>query len=163
MACEMAIVRLHDAWARFCREVVILSACGNAVTLGGSIIPAAPGISLRSEVIPRLLSTYRKRRYEPHWAESQQCIEAAKRLKIGNLSTFSAAIGATNSPIEAITHVRNFYAHRKHGSSRRALNTGVFRGAGPDVFALAAYGRAGETYVEAWSADLILVATAAIQ
>src|SRR3546814_18217376 len=61
LTCEMCVLRLHDAWARFCRELVIASAIGHTFTLGGTVLKAAPGISSRASVIPALLATYRKR------------------------------------------------------------------------------------------------------
>ena len=65
LACEMAIIRLQDAWSRFCRELVILSAIGKTETIGGVILSPSPGVKNRSSVIPLLLSTYARRRYKP--------------------------------------------------------------------------------------------------
>jgi hypothetical protein len=75
LAAEMAVIRMYDAWARYCRELVILSASGNTVTLNGVIIPAV--VKRRSDVIPALLATYKESRYEPKWARATDCIEAA--------------------------------------------------------------------------------------
>jgi hypothetical protein len=161
LAGEMAIIRIHDAWARYCRELVILSASGNTVTLNGIVVPAV--VKRRSDVIPILLATYRKRRYAPKWARATECIEAASRLKIANIGTVAAALGATNSPADEIRHIRNYYAHRRHGAAIRAIACGVFVGTSPVVFDLDGYKNAGETFLESWVNGLLLVAIAASQ
>lgn len=112
LVCEMAVLRLHDAWARFCRELVVLSAGCKPYTATGSWLALAPGITCRKDVIPKLLSTYNKTKYEPSWSTAAKCLDAAQRLATPNLSTVTAAVGATNSPAEELRNVRNFYAHR---------------------------------------------------
>src|SRR5689334_23093201 len=68
LACEMAVIRLHDAWARCCRDLVIVSACGNTTTLGGSALARSPLVNGKvGSVVPALLSTYKNRRTEPKW------------------------------------------------------------------------------------------------
>jgi hypothetical protein len=161
LAAEMAIVRLYDAWARYCRELIILSASGNTVTLSGAVVPAV--VSKRSDVVPTLLSTFKKQQYEPKWASAPPCIDAAKRLNISNLSTVSAALSASNSPAEEIRNVRNFYAHRKKGAASLALSCNRFRGKIPNVFELSSYGATGVPHMDEWIDGLILVATAASQ
>lgn len=162
LAAEMSVIRMHDAWARYCRELVILSAWGNSTTLSGSIIPAV--VRKRSDVMPTLLSTFaRRKQYEPKWASATECIDAANRLRTANLGTLAAAMGATNSPAEELRHVRNYYAHRRRGAAARAIACNVFSGAKPVVFDLSAYKNAGETVLDSWTKGLILVATAASQ
>lgn len=164
LTCEMVVIRLHDAWTRFCREVIIRSAIGNINTLGGMRLVPVVGVTDRASAIEALMNTYRKRTYEPRWGDASECLDAATRLKIGNIATVSAAIGATNSPAESIRHVRNFYAHRKEGSAARAITTGCFYGAKyPDVFQLRQYTTGGVTVVASWTSGLILIATAAVQ
>jgi hypothetical protein len=113
---EMCVVRLHDAWARFCRELVVVSAGGEPVTAGGAVVARAAGINQVGDVIPTLRSTYSRRQQrhwrEPRWADAATCIDAAQRLAITNIATVSAAIGATPSPVEHVRRVRNFIAHR---------------------------------------------------
>jgi hypothetical protein len=158
----MSVIRLYDAWARYSRELIILSAWGNSVTLSGAVVPAV--VKRRSDVIPTLLATYTKRRqYEPKWASATECIDAASRLKIANLGTIAAALGATNSPAEEIRNVRNYYAHRRQGAAARAIACRVFIGTKPIVFDLAAYKNAGETILDSWTKGLMLVATSASQ
>lgn len=160
LTAEMAVIRMHDAWARYCRELVILSASGDTLTLSGVVVPAA--IKRRMDVIPTLLAAYpRKRWFEPKWASAAECIGAAKLLKIANLATLAGALGATNSPAEEIRNVRNYYAHRGQGTAARAIACRVFIGHRPIVFDLTAYRNPGETYMDSWTNGLILVATSA--
>jgi len=162
LAAEMAVIRLYDAWARYCRELIILCACGNSTTLNGAVIPAV--VTKRADVMPVLLSTYsRRKQYEPKWASASECIDAAKRLNVANLGTLSAALGATNSPAEEIRNVRNYYAHRRRGAKQRAMACNVFAGSKPIVFDLARYRTSGETFLDSWISGLILVATSASQ
>lgn len=167
LTCEMVVIRLHDAWARFCRELIILSAVGRTVTLGGApLSPSSTSITNCSLVIPALLSTYRskKRVFEPRWAVAQECIEAGKRLGIHNYSTVAAALGAVNSPADNIRCVRNYYAHRKRGTAEKAITTKLFSSTTqPRIFELAAYTSGGSRVIESWVDGLVLIATAAAQ
>jgi histidinol dehydrogenase len=85
-------------------------------------------------------------------------------LGVGNLSTISAAIGASNSPAEAIRNVRNFYAHRTMETAEKAMKTGYFtESTRPIVFDLASYATGGKTVIESWVLELWTVASAAIE
>lgn len=167
LTCEMAVIRLHDAWARFCRELVILSAVGHTITLGGvQLSPSNAAIRSHSSVIPILLSTYRRRGrvFEPKWADAGECVGAARRLSIMNLSTVAAALGAVNSPANDIRRVRNFYAHRRKDAAMNAAATNLFSNPlRPIVFELASYTQGGDRVIESWVTRLIDVAMAAAQ
>lgn len=163
LAAEMVVIRLHDAWARFCRDTVISSASGTR-TLGGTLIPPAAGITSRSRVIPVLLSKYKKRKFEPKWADANECIDAAQRLAVSNLASLSAALGASNSPADSIRRVRNFYAHRGFNTASEAGKTGLFANPlFPDVYQLSMYSSGGSTVIESWVSGLVNVGTAATQ
>lgn len=167
LACEMIVVRLHDSWTRFCRELVVLSAYGSTTTLGGNAISKSnPRITNRASVVPLLLSSlYRKQqRNEPRWGTASECIDASTRLQIQNLSTVASALGATNSPGDELRIVRNFYAHRRKNTSIQAIGTGHFsHRCQPVVFHLNALSSAGMTVFDTWVQGLEAVATAAIQ
>lgn len=165
LACEMAIIRLHDAWARFCRQLIILSAFGRTTTLGGvQLPPCSSTITKKHLVIPTLLSTYKKRSFEPRWADAKECIDAGQRLVIANVSTVAAALGAINSPADDIRRIRNFYAHRGMDTARDALATNVFSNLTcPEIFDLALYTTGGNRVIESWTSSLSLVAVAACQ
>lgn len=167
LTCEMTIVRMHDAWARYCRELIILSAVGRTVTLTGTpLLPASSAITGCSLVVPELLATYRKknRMYEPRWGDAKECIDAGKRLAIRNYATVAAALAAVDSPADDIRNVRNYYAHRTRGTAEKAALTKIFSvSTQPSVFELAAYKKGGNRIIESWANGLILIATAAAQ
>jgi len=164
LACEMAVIRLHDAWARFCRELIVLSAFGRTVTLSGVPIPPCHRSIKRCHLVIPTLLVRGGYRFEPRWADSTACIRAAQRLAIANFSTVSAALGATNSPAEEIRHARNFYAHRQKGTAQKSGATNLF--VSPvrlEVFDLAAYTIGNVSVVESWVDNLNIVALAAAQ
>ena len=166
LTCEMTVVRLHDAWARFCRELVILSAFGRTVTLSGlPVHPCNASITRCNSVIPYLLATPGPRyRWEPRWADATECIKAATRLSVANLATVSSALAASHSPAEEIRRVRNFYVHRMKRTVQDAVSTGLFpQPMRPDVFELAAYTTGSVRVIESWVSNFVLVATAAAQ
>ncbi len=125
LSAEMSVIRLYDAWARFCREIIVLSAGGRPCTANGYRLPPVPGINEISEVIPFLFDSYPRRyrpRFEPNWARPDKAIQAGQRLNIPNKFTVEAALGATNSPAENLRPVRNFLAHRGKNSANRVRN-----------------------------------------
>lgn len=109
---DMSIVLVHDSWARFCRTSVVVSAACKPFTLSGVKLPKAPGVTTSASVVPVLMATYRRRRYEPRWADATECIDAASRLQIANRTTLAGAIGASGSPADSIRILRNFLVHR---------------------------------------------------
>ena len=166
LACEMAVIRLHDAWARFCRELVVLSAFGRTVTLSGVFLPPChPSVKRCHLVIPRLLATPGKKyRFEPRWADATECIQAAQRLAVANFPTISAALAATNSPAEDIRKVRNFYAHRIKRTAQESRTTNLFsHRTRLEVFDLTGYTTGSVRVIESWANNLNLVAIAAAQ
>ncbi len=168
LTCEMSVIRLYDSWARFCRAAVIISAYGKTETLSGTLLTASslPSITSRAQVIPTLLSTFKKKKhlYEPDWDRADQCIDAGRRLVIQNLSTMAAALGAVNSPADEIRHVRNFYAHRRQDSCANALSTNCFPVLRrPVVFRLNDYTTGGTTVIASWIQRLLAIAVAAVQ
>lgn len=162
---EFVVIRLHDAWARFCRELIVVSAYGKITTLGGTrLATSLPVIKSRGDVIPTLMGMYAKRRNEPSWFSAVECCDAGTRLCIQNLATVSAALGAANSPANHIREIRNFYAHRKKESAIKAVSTRPFLGPhSPAVFRLNDYLPGGATVLETWVQELIAIATAAMQ
>ena len=152
LACEMVVVRLHDSWARCCRDLVICSACGNTKTLAGSVLLASPLVKGgEGSVIPALLATYTKRKSEPKWFDAVECIEAAQRLKVKNLTSVAAGLGATTSPADIVRNIRNFYAHRGMRTAREAGQYGIFSTpVAPDVFEIADAARPGLSHLDAW-------------
>ena len=116
---ELCVIRLHDAWARFCRELVVTSAYAKPLTAQGTRVPRAPGVKRRDQVIPEFTATY-------PWYVSRQCLDAAKRLKVSNYSAIASGIGVSfpdmsPSPNDQVRLVRNFFAHRHQESADKAL------------------------------------------
>lgn len=164
LCAEMAVVRLHDAWARFSRELVLQSAACAPTTAAGVLIPRAPGIRRRRDVIPVLLATYRKRVFEPRWAAAKEAIDAAQRLRIANLGTVAAALGAMNSPSEEIRLVRNYFAHRSESTVAEIRAHPSLGGRALNWKALASdQVGPGVMRIEQWIIRLRAIAEAAIQ
>jgi hypothetical protein len=162
---EMAVVRLHDSWARFCRRLIVMSAGGKPWTGSRLRLRLAPGIRKPGDVIPLLLATYKSPAHEPKWYDSAACIGAAKRLKIQNLSTVSGAIGSVPSPADELRRVRNFFVHRGREAAIQ-VRTCPSLSSVPrlDLESLAG-GKVypGTTRMEQWVNQLRLIAVAAIQ
>ena len=165
LAAEMGVVRLHDAWARFSRNLVIVSAGGRPYTENGLRLRTAPGVKRIQDVIPTLLSSYKKRTLEPPWAIPKESIDAAQRLAIHNFTTFSAAIGSTPSPAEEMRPLRNFVAHRGKGTANAVRQQGFFfYGDRVSIEAVAGdFVQPGITRFEHWVAGMQIIARAAIQ
>ena len=165
LTCEMAVVRLHDSWARCCRDLVICSACGNTPTLTGILLARSPLVTGgEGSVIRALMGTYRTKKSEPKWFDSTECIEAAQRLKVQNLMAIAGGLGATTSPANILRSIRNFYAHRGRRTAREAGQYGIFaKPELPDVFELGALARPGLSHLDAWILGLTDTLRAAAQ
>jgi hypothetical protein len=161
---EMAVIRLHNCWARFCREIILSSAADMPLTSNGAKVSKAPNIRRRGEVVP-LISRLTGNRYEPKWATASKALLAAQRLQISNLATVSAALGAMNSPAEDLRHIRNFFAHRCKGTADeiRLLNWFSSNSSMETEALLCANVLGGVTRFESWILGLENVARMAIQ
>lgn len=166
LCCEMAVIRLHDAWSRFCRELIILSAYGHTQTLGGTpLMRCRADIGSRGDVVPVLLRLWGSRTiYEPKWEKAAESTRAASLLGIRNFANVSAALGATNSPAESVRNVRNFYAHRRKGACQRSLATLHFLDPHhPLVYELNSFTSGGISVYDSWLVGFEAIAVAAIQ
>lgn len=130
---EGSIIALHDSWARFCRNVVIISAIGGVIDGSGNKIPKSQ-YSNEADVLNAIRLYYNKRSsdWEPKWHDPGACLAAARGLGVGNLSRLNGAIGATPSPIDDIRKVRNFFAHKVPDAARKALT--VSGGLAPHLY-----------------------------
>ena len=161
---EMATVRLHDAWARFSRELVFTSASERPYTLSGIRLPLAPHVASRQDVVAKVLASTRSR-HEPSWHDSTKCIKAATILSVQNLSTIRDAISSTNSPIVELTAVRHFFVHRWEGTATQVRSQPFYR-SGMELTIESLLGQvtsSGQNLFEVWVDSLRLVAYAAIQ
>jgi hypothetical protein len=163
MAAEMAIVRLYASWGLFCRRLVLASATGHIETLGGVVLSKAPGVRRARDVIPLLMSTYKKRKYEPEWAVAADCLDAAARLKVANLTTLRASLGSVTSPANDVRIVRNFFAHRSDYSVKTIRAQPWYTsGLRLNVEDLLACPTATGMAMSSWIARLEIVALAAV-
>lgn len=162
------VIRLYDAWSRFCRLVVIVSAGARPVTVASGRVGRAPGISSVTDVLPTLRALHPKvpPGWEPRWGRAADCLAAARDLRIGNFPTVSAAIGVTPSPAEDLRIVRNFYAHRGEVTVSQARGVAVRVGMSgkshPDHIPVF-LARGGLPVYELWIVDLMEVAEASVQ
>jgi hypothetical protein len=148
--------------------LVIISAGARPITPVSGRLPLAPGISNISNVLPRLrnIRSGKPHWWEPKWGRATDCIDAARDLRIQNLLTVSAAIGATPSPADDLRIIRNFYAHRSKASfaevQRVAMSIGVTGRAHPDdVIVYTTSG--GMPLYRSWINEFLDIAEAAIQ
>jgi len=119
---EMCVVRLHDAWARFCRELIFLCAACEPTTISGVVVARAPGVSDRSDVLPALLASYPAGKppwWEPRWGDPGECLDAAQRLNVSNYSRLSSGLSISPSPVDDLRFIRNFFAHRSEKAARK--------------------------------------------
>lgn len=130
VAREGAVVALHDAWNRFCKNLVLRSSYHQFETRSGQVHRPAIGRN-QSEALQFLsvnLSAISSKSFgEPTWFIPAATIDAASVLDVPNKSTIAAAIGvstihstvspsvgvqANASPPKEVQSVRNYIAHR---------------------------------------------------
>lgn len=161
---DFTIVLLHDSWARFCRSLVLISAACNPITLSGVRLTKAPGIQRIDQVIPHLMSQYRRRRNEPRWGDARDCIDAAGRLEIQNLTAVTDAIGSSSSPVEEIRCLRNFIVHKNRETALSVRQRySMSRG---DLCAVAIAGdfqSGGIRLFQLWTRELVNISMASIR
>lgn len=98
-----------------------------------------------------------QKEWEPAWHSPKEMVPWTSHLKLPNASTLSAGLGASPSPIDDLTKVRNFFAHH---SERSALNVlSVTGGRLPTDF-LSETVPSGLTRFEMWADTLLLQASA---
>lgn len=159
---EMCIIRIHDSWTRFCRDLVTFSALGG-VTKSGTPLTQVSGIHTYRDVLTKYKSTFpagQQPKFEPKWGTAHEAIKVAQRIGITNLRVISAALGSANSPANDLRVVRNFYAHRIHNTADKIKQLSWFsprmRLVPQDVPGGITTG--GISFFEQWVADLQLIA-----
>ena len=146
------INRLLVLWGEYCRNIVIISAAGNALTIQGTSLVPSPGIRKTSDIKFALGARFdagpgTKWDY-PQWALAQAIV-----LKPSNLSQIN--LGFTGAPTEDLRVVRNFLVHPnkntmfKYQYLTQAMG---FRNAKPETL-LASNQENGGTVLESWIAD----------
>jgi hypothetical protein len=130
---EMCVIKLYDTWERFCRELVLLSAYAEPLSVNGNRVPRIAGIYTRNDAIS-LVQTIRQYRNLPFhrvsWGDPTASISIAQHLGVHNFQNISLALGVTPSPTEDLRHVRHFLAHRNEHTARNvhqvATNNGLY-------------------------------------
>jgi len=164
---EMCVIRLHDAWARFCRELIIISSYARPYSANGQRIPRVSGLRSYRQALRAIEECPRRhrRRYEPRWAYARESIQIATCVGISNLSNVSAGIGLTPSPLEELRQVRNFFAHRNARTAQMVRDVAVQEGLPTRPLDLVNYlqSPSGVTRFESWVIQLQLMASIAVQ
>ena len=165
-----AIIRLHDAWARYSRSLVLSSAYP-CRTLTGVPISRSPLLPSGGSALDTLRSTYPPKRqkkalWEPRWFDSTEAITAAQQLQINNFPNVSAGLGLVGHGPEELRACRNFLAHRSHYSNSE-LDAVRIRLTLPMSYAAeelaAATVTGGATLFDDWCLDLLQRAETAAQ
>ncbi|MCI3926190.1 hypothetical protein MO973_39005 [Paenibacillus sp. TRM 82003] len=125
IAREGAVTHTFDAWGRFARNVILLSATRAVTGLSGiSYGPAPfPSYSAAKTHLAQNKSAISGFQYgEPQWHLQQAALDALRLLNPSNASKIRAAFGASVSssatsvsvadPVVALHRVRNFIAHK---------------------------------------------------
>lgn len=169
IAKEMCVIRLQDAWSRFCRELILSSAGSRAKTSNGIRLPRSPGVNRYGDVIPVLLRAYPNRNREPAWHSPVECVDAARRLKISNYSTVRNGLQLSFNglaPTVQLTYVRNYIAHRNRGTAQgiAVVAQDLFISPVPRAFELASVVvQSGITLFALWVIRLRIMAQLSIQ
>ena len=126
-----ALIRLHDAWARYCRTLILASAAGKAETRSGVYVPPSPLISTQGNALLALRATFSPRQqrrvfWEPDWYKPHEAIEAATRLMVSNIASVNSlgavTPGAIGDTTEDLRVCRNCLAHRSEQSNKQVNN-----------------------------------------
>ena len=166
---EMCVVRLHDTWSRFCRELILSSAGSKPKTSNGIRLPRSPGVSKYGDVLSLVQSIYKRPNWwEPAWHNPAKCLDVATKLRIPNYSTIlqglSLSFGGPD-PSEQLTVVRNYFAHRNFSTSQAIENLAqsLFISPTPRAFELVATLQSGVTLFSLWTIRLKTMAQLSIQ
>jgi len=165
LAAEMAVVRLLDAWARFCRALVVNSAAGRARTAVGRRLRRVPHVRSIRDADQLLVSSCVCTRRGPNWAVANHCVQAARFLAIENRLEVTSALGAVNSPSERLRAFRNYLAHRNRDTATEVrVKENMAQHLPVDLTTLTdTLTASGVTLFEEWATGLCDVAEAAIQ
>ena len=164
---EACVVKMHDCWARFCRDVVLLSATGGTVTTSGRVLtPPRSGVKNISQALAFIASNWgRKPSFgEPRWGDQNECLKAAQILGVANYATISAAIGSTPSPADYLRLTRNYVAHRNHRTAAHLVTVATAVGCphrAPSSILRWVQPGTGATF-DSWQAQLDIIAQATV-
>ena len=168
---DMCAVRLQDAWARFCAEVVVLSALKKPITRNGQRLPRSSSVKSEEDVKRVVWAMSFPKRpmpptWEPGWHRPQIVLDLALKLQLVNYAQIQAGVSLMRSPLEDLRQVRNFLVHRGRNTGLTVRTLSAKQG-------LALSGRArdimaqrvvpGVSVFERWVSDLRSMADVATQ
>ena len=123
---EMCVIRLHDAWSKFCRELILSSAGSRPKTSSGIRLTRAPGVNKYNDALTVLQSKYNKNSsWEPIWHNPSRCLDAAKKLQVPNYDVINQGLSLSfdgQHPTAQLTAVRNYFAHRNQNTAQNIVN-----------------------------------------
>ena len=122
---EWCALYLHDAWARFCRSLVLESAFASPTTLSGRLVP--PVVSSEQLALSAVRKAFKHGgpAWEPQWASPADAVRAAVALSVSNRGQVSAGLGASPNPADDLRLVRNFIAHRNRRTAFELHSLGL--------------------------------------
>jgi hypothetical protein len=149
--------RLLVLWGEYCRNLVIQSASGDALTLQGNKLSTPPGISGFSDVKAKLganISSGPSTRWdEPSWA-----LDRARQLAPSNFEQINLGVGS--APVSQLKALRNYLVHPNEHTKGRYLNLAIqldYPGMQPKEL-LKSRLPMGPTVFESWIADFQIAA-----
>lgn len=169
LARENATIQLQDQWNAFCRDLVLNSWRGGVMTLSGAALPQRVGPISDAAALAALRATFtgkdKKSKYwEPKWFDPNQTLDAAKRLALPNLSSISAGVGLTPSPLDELRAVRNYFAHRGRLSADTLATYILAHPSDADAHGFVSkLTLAGVPKLVRWTAEIDTMAWAAVQ
>lgn len=165
---EMCIIRLYDLWDRFCRELILLSAYAEPISIRGNRIPRIAGVRTRNDVLSRLrgIQRYSNRPlYLITWGDPTVSIYIGQKLGVSNFQNISSALGATPSPLQDLRAVRNYLAHRNEKTAQEVHKIAVANGLGAThdaLFILHSLRTPGVCLFELWVIQIRIMARNAV-
>lgn len=111
---QFAVVRLWHLWSEYCKGLVLRSAIGDCVTLAGSEVSPAPGISTIGDILRVSGKDLLGRNAQ--WDDAAWASKVANDLRISNYAQVSVAVGSP--PLTLVRRVRNFIVH-PNGHTRK--------------------------------------------
>ena len=100
--------QLQMLWGEYCRNLIILSARGNALTVAGKLISPAPGLAGFPQIKAVLGNSFGGGP-NTHWDDRDWAIGRSNLLKPVNGNQINIGLGT--APIKDLKVVRNFLIH----------------------------------------------------
>ena len=151
------VIRLQALWGEYSRNLIILSARGNALTISGNPLPPAPGFAGFAG-IRHILGNHFSGGQGTQWDKPDWAIQRADRLNPANGSQIR--LGLRIAPVDDLRVIRNFLTHpnRQTNSRYQTLAEALgFSGVAPKELLISSI-EGGNTVLESWIADFQLAA-----